>query len=96
MDEFLIYKYNFALRDKITLLLPSGAKILKAQMQNGAPVMWAMFPKKNVDKPTKRKFYIFGTGNIIKVESVLNLNHISTFEHNSRAGDFIWHLFEEL
>ena len=67
------------------LELPGGAEILKADMQNGMPVIWAIVDPamSNVE----RRFRLAGTGHEI---NSAGLRYIDTFF----AGGLVMHLFE--
>ena len=82
-----IYKYALPIDDYLTIPLPQGAEILKVDMQNNVPWMWALVdPEK---PPEMRNFRLVGTGHPIKEE---NLKFIDTFQMHE--GSLVFHLFE--
>lgn len=82
-----IYKYPFAIADRVTLRMPIGAKILHVAPQGGTPCLWA-----HVDpsRPTVNwLFRIYGTGHPIDGEGGGEGTHVATF----LMGPFVWHAF---
>lgn len=68
------------------MMLPKGAKILTAQVQNGTIVLWS---EVDLDRETEpRPIEIVGTGTVVPKKSV----YISTVQD----GPFVWHLYELL
>lgn len=84
-----VYKYNFYPASHFDVLLPEGAKILKADKQGDAYCMWALV---DIDaKEQVRHFRWAGTGHDI-TEPQENLRHVGTFFD----GPYVWHIFEIL
>ncbi len=55
-----IHQYPVATAIEHSQIMPSGAKILSVQLQNGAPVLWALVDTNTV--PCVRLFSIRGIG----------------------------------
>ena len=72
---------------EFALELPDGSQILRADMQGGAPVIWALVDPSPIVRMTTRRFRLAGTGHVIEQE---HLSHISTFFD----GGLVMHLFE--
>lgn len=84
-----IYKYSLMLTDYHQTWLPQGAKLLSVQMQNGAPVLWAL-----VDPSAQleiREIRVYGTGHPVP-NAGEHLVHIDTIQD----GSLVWHVFELL
>lgn len=80
----VIYKYDLT----PTVLLPKGASVLKAGMQNGGLYIWALVDP-NEKTHIEKTFEVIGTGH--------------PFEHNGLKyrfidtifdGPFVWHIWE--
>ncbi len=83
-----IWKFPFGVEGRFELRMPVGAKILKVEVQNGKPTMWALV---NPSKPEEvRRFLIIGTGHDLPPD--LPIRYIETFQH----PPFVWHLFERV
>jgi len=85
-----IWKYPLEVADQQNLKLPTGAKILTVQAQDGNPCLWAL-----VDE-TLPKFRfeihaiaIYGTGTPIPDEPG---DYIATFQ--IMGGELVFHAFE--
>ena len=80
-----IWKYTFDITDWFTIEMPLGAEMLDVQVQNGAPVLWALV---DPDEPIHTyEFILRGTGHTIN-ES--NIFHIGTFQI---YDGLVFHLF---
>jgi hypothetical protein len=78
-----IYKYPFNIGDTVILRLPAGAEVIKWDVQNGVPYVWA---KVNPDNPWQdQRFQLRGTGHPLGEVG----KHLATFFH----GPFVWHVF---
>lgn len=86
-----IFKYPiYKIEDEISINLPSGAKILSAQIQREILCIWALI---DTDNPLSlRIFRIIGTGHHIDDEN--KLIYINTFQMNN--GKLVFHLFEKI
>ena len=85
-----VFKYQFELRDRFELTLPSGAEFLHADTQDNTYLqsIWALVDPSHED--AEYKFLLCGTGHEIKHEEGFSLSHISTW----KDGPCIWHLFQ--
>lgn len=86
-----IFKYPVMVIDRQEIQLPTGAQILKVEIQGDdeEAFMWALVdPDAELET---RKFRLAGTGHLIEER---NLHHIDTFQMLS--GRLIWHFFEIL
>jgi hypothetical protein len=90
-----IWKYELKAEDEQVLIMPAGAKILSAQVQNhgfhDAICIWAIVdPNTPSSKLEKRKFRIIGTGH--PFNDADNLTFISTVQMYD--GKLVFHVFE--
>lgn len=81
-----IFKYQLALNDIQTILMPEGAKILSANMQDGKLYIWAEVVHQ-VGSNRAYDIRIVGTGNRIMPDE--NLEFIATVIDRP----FVWHVF---
>jgi len=83
----IIYKYTLKIQDIQEIIMPVGAVILSAQMQNNEIVLWA-----GVDLSSNIEviqFRIFGTGQPMPK---INMQYIATVQtHKERL---VWHIFK--
>lgn len=82
-----IYKYTLEIEDHQEIVMPSGAELLTAQMQNGVACLWALVDPVKV--PEKRGIVIRGTGH--EISGPLG-KYIATFQLG--GGRLIFHVFE--
>jgi len=82
-----VYKYEIPINDHFDLFLPTGARILKADVQRGVVCLWALVDPSLADQ--RRSFRFAGTGHPMEEES---LQHISTFKMD--GDNLIFHIFE--
>lgn len=83
-----IYKFKIIIADTFSLEMPFGAKILKVDIQNEEPVLWALV---NTDYETHETVYfrLIGTGHPMPKDILLK--YVDTFQQ----PPFVWHLFKE-
>lgn len=93
MSRLVVYKYPLGISDYTVLDLPSGARLLHADVQGGGGMMlWALV---DPDQPAEpRRIAILGTGHAVKVLDGDRLQHINTFLVD--GGAFVFHAFEVL
>ena len=82
-----IWKFNFPIKDRITIQMPKGAEILTVQNQNEEGTLWAICNTEADKEP--RYFLIYGTGHPIDTDGK---KYIGTFQVS--GGRLVWHLFE--
>ena len=84
----VIWKFGLEVKDIQFLAVPTGAKFLDAQMQNGNLQLWALCDN---SKPLieKRKIAIYGTGNPMPDNCG---EYIATFQ--MAGGSLVFHVFE--
>lgn len=70
-----------------TIAMPSGAKILSVQAQDGEPVLWALCDPEA--KKANRTFVIVGTGHLVPENAG---QYIGTFQLPEYV--FVGHVFE--
>lgn len=72
------------------VLMPSGAEILKIDIQGSSPQIWALVETLNIG--VTRKFLIFGTGVSLDEldDDYTRIEHLGTFF----LQNFVWHVFE--
>lgn len=83
-----IWKYQLNITDTQNVMMPEGAEILTAQIQNGCGLcLWALV---NPEAPKQRReIEILGTGN---PAPNANRRYISTVQ--MQGGNLVWHIFE--
>ena len=84
-----IYKYPLSSHRETTVRLPSGAKVLKIDVQNGDLFLWAL-----VDTDAfleTRTIEVYGTGHPIPDGNRVFIN--TFFVH---GGEYVFHAFERL
>ncbi len=79
-----IHKFDCPIDDTLHIMMPSMAKVLCVQLQNGDPYVWAAVDTNDV--LVKRRFNWRGTGHDI---SGLH-NYVGTVQ----MGTLVFHLFE--
>lgn len=90
-----VLKYALGFSDKVSILLPVNAKILKIDEQNNSLenvrllYIWALVDSNETHREL-RTFYIYGTGHTI--DDDLELEYINTIFTMNDSG--IWHIFE--
>ena len=90
--EKIIWKYDCAVNDVVTIEMPVGAEILTVQSQHGNPRIWALVDPNNSTE--KRYFEMFGTGHPINCDGGITKKYIGSFQLYD--GDLIFHLFETI
>lgn len=79
-----IWKFPLAVADVQHVSLPSGAKVVHMDVQNGMPCMWVLL---DPNMPTKQwEVLCFGTGHEVLASAD---RHIGTV----LVGQFVWHYF---
>lgn len=83
-----IWKFPIAVGDSQTIDMPTDAKVLAVQVQNGTgPCLWAMCDPQAPKRP--RTFETFGTGHPVPPAP---REYIGTYQ--LRGGGLIFHVFE--
>lgn len=83
-----VYKYTLQVTDIQVLELPTAAKILDIQVQNGEPQLWALVDERH-HYTEARTIAIYGTGHPMSENCG---EYIATFQmHNGQA---VVHAFE--
>lgn len=85
-----IYKYELN-SENCTIKLPSGAEVLRVEMQSSGIFLWAAVNPDTKDFE-KRRFMILATGQ--DIEQYENLRYINTMFVDN--GTFVFHVFEVL
>lgn len=87
-----IWKFPIEVQDKdlIYLTMPKAAQILHLDLQDGVPMIWAIFEYQETPLMVQREFQIFGTGEIISSYGRPKI-YVGTWQ--IPAG-FVLHLFE--
>jgi hypothetical protein len=88
-----IWKYDLRARlfDDITVSMPTGARVLCVQVQQGVPRLWALV---DTEAPVKaRSFRIVGTGHVLGDDADV-WRYIGTFQLH--RGALVFHVFEVL
>ncbi len=87
--NFTIWKFPLKIADVQSVEMPRDARILSAQLQDGAVTLWAMVQP--AAPRCKRVFWIVGTGHRADHVVVNVFAYISTVQD---ANGFVWHLFD--
>ena len=82
-----IWKFELAITDLQTVLMPKGAKLLDVQVQNERCCLWALCDE-NAPK-VERRIAIYGTGYQVLGDT---LEYIGTFQ--MQGGSLVFHAFE--
>jgi hypothetical protein len=85
-----VYKYPFQLDDEITLMLPSGFKTLKVDVQRNELCLWALVDPDNKTIPVG--FRIAGTGHPIEKHPNIEYRYVDTIL--LAGGDLVFHVFQ--
>lgn len=89
MSHHAVWKFPVPLVDGFTLDMPSGAKLLAVQTQNGGAWLWALVDP--AQPKEVHQFHLRGTGHPIQDPSWV---YVATFQ--MRNGNLVFHLFEEI
>ncbi len=85
-----IWKFPVPNKDRFTLSMPECPRSLSFQVQDGAPVLWAMIDR---DDPYREfKFRLIETGTGIEISPNIYLHYIGTIQHEG----YVQHLFMEI
>jgi hypothetical protein len=80
-----IWKFQFDVSRRVSLMMPAGAKLLHVQKQNGVPCVWAIVdPDAAV---VERWLVVRGTGHPVAED----IPYIGTI----LSGAFVWHVFDK-
>ena len=85
-EEIWKYKFEFPIKDHFIINMPTGAKFLDLQVQDGTPCLWVQVYTGN--KLVKREFYLYETGH--PIIPVTFKTYVGTFQ----LDGFVWHLFD--
>lgn len=91
---YKIWKYPVAFDiifhlEQFQLVMPTGAKILKLDIQRNEPQLWVVVNPEN--EVETRRFRVLGTGR--PFEDLEYLEYVDSYQVN--GGQFVWHVFEE-
>jgi len=86
-----IWKFQLSITNTQNVLMPEGAQILTAQIQNGCDLcLWALVD--STAPKQRREIEIIGTGNFVTDES---RRYISTVQGKGLENQsLVWHVFE--
>lgn len=84
-----IWKFPLAITDRQNVMMPAGAEILSAQMQDDRLCLWALVNPEAPKQP--REIEVLGTGQPI---TKADRRYISTTQ--MLGGRLVWHVFEVL
>ena len=80
------YRLDTTHEDKISVMMPRIAKIVRVASQNGQPYLWAIV---DTESPLiERHYRMIATGQPIPGGH----DHVASFDKNN--GESTWHLFE--
>ena len=86
--RFQIWKYQLTMHRTTDLALPKGAKALSFNMQNGAPMLWALVDTEESETETQ-SFLVIGTGFTLPLDALLD-----GFIGTAIDGAFVWHCWQ--
>lgn len=81
-----IYKYPLILKERQQIELPTSAKFLSLQVQDGTPTIWCMVDT-SMQSTYMASVYIFGTGHEV------TCSEDCTFLGTVQQGSYVWHVF---
>lgn len=86
-----IFKYPIEIADRVSILMPKGARILCFQTQEEIPCIWAAVDPGALMVP--RRFRVVGTGHEVKVDvDSMASAYVGTAQ--MMGGRLVWHLFD--
>lgn len=93
MRNRTVWKYTLRWTTEQRLLLPSGAMLLTAQMQDGALVLWALVNPdgNNPQGAVARQIEIHGTGH--EIRGTDELRYLATVQD---GNGLVWHVWERI
>jgi len=89
-SNYRIWKYEVPMKERFTLDLPQGFRILGADVQRNDEDRIYMWVLHDITQPIIKcvPFVMVGTGNTITVDP-MKLAHVATVQHRT----FVWHIF---
>jgi len=81
-----IWKYELRVDDRLTVIMPRGARILSVGVQGKTICLWAMVNPETAEQEL-RIIAIYGTGNPLPEDP-------GTFIGTVQTPPFVWHVFE--
>jgi len=87
--NWTIWKFTLETKDRQTVKMPKGARILSLQMQNGNPQVWALVDQSSVK--ACRRIAIYGTGHPVG-ENGWPGEFVGTYQMN--GGTLVFHVFD--
>lgn len=95
MNRDTIWKYHVRVdQERQTIKMPSGARILDAQLQRKQVVLWALV---DPDMPEKEyTIWVWGTGQPAPTVSSDKLRFISTVQIIGELDTLVLHFFEDV
>ena len=84
-----IWKFNLEITDEQVLEMPVGSRLLKVDMQQEVPCLWAAVNPEAQKQPVKIR--VIGTGH--QIPDYKYLTHIDTFQ--MAGGSLVWHVFQK-
>ncbi len=80
-----IWKFPLDLKEHQTVAMPSGARVLSVQMQQGTPTIWAVVNPSS--EHTFRHVFVVGTGQYVPEDKT----YIGTVQMEA----YVWHVYIE-
>ena len=88
---YTIWKFPFDITDNQEIEMPNGARIIKIDVQNNQPCLWAIVdPTKQYDTEP-RVIRVYGTGHHVFVLD--KLDYLDSFQ--LLGGQLVFHVFEQ-
>ena len=81
-----IWKYELRVDDRLTVIMPRGARILSVGVQGKTICLWAMVTPETAEQE-RRIIAIYGTGNPLPDDP-------GTFIGTVQVPPVVWHVFE--
>ena len=87
-----VFKYRLT-TPKTTVEMPAGAEILRIDLQQGVPTIWALVDPDETAS-VERRFDIVGTGWDVPEDSVYRATYFDREGDDLFPNGFVWHVFE--
>ncbi len=90
--QLTIWKYTLPIKDEFTIEMPSNAKVLTIQSQNGVGCMWVLVDPNALTEV--RIFKTIGTGHPVDL-ATLGAVELMAYRGTYQTQGFAWHIFEK-
>ncbi len=92
-NQLTIWKYTLPIKDEFMIEMPSNAKVLTIQSQNGEGCMWVLV---DPDASTEtRTFKTIGTGHSVDLVEFGAIG-LTAYRGTYQTEGLVWHIFEKV